>query len=394
MSFTNFNEYLKGKNIDPNAERSAEELAGLYNEYNDAGRKHLEDLIGQKSEDNKELIKQVKSELSAAQAKQLETLNNVLKEQGLAIKKFAKSSAPEDNLNFSQSLRKSLTENLESLKAIKENPRSSKDTVVNFDISGKAMTITGNVSGGNIPVEDRLEGFNIIPSRQVRLLDVMATRNTTSNVVSWVYQSNKTGTTGQTAEGALKNEIAFDLVVASEKVKKTTNFIKVSTEMLDDIEWIASEIEQELMRELLKAVEQTTYDGDGTGENHNGITTVASSFVPGSFAGTVDNANVVDVLTVARDNINVNQEGVEPNYIFMYPSDVTALALVKVSTSDKRYVDRLQNVNGMLMLDGIPIIKSTLVSQGDYLIGDFTKALSVTRQGVNIDIGLDGNDSL
>ena len=66
---------------------------------------------------------------------------------------------------------------------------------------------------------------------------------------------------------ATKNQIDFDLVVANEAVKKTTAFIKVSTEMLDDITWIQSEIEQELMRELIKAVEQQAFNGDGTGNN-------------------------------------------------------------------------------------------------------------------------------
>lgn len=391
--FVTFKEFLKAKGLEPQDEkRTAEELAGLYNEYNEESRKNLESLVAEKSEENKELIAQAKTEIAETQKKQLENLNDVLKQQGLAIKTFSRGGVKEDeNLSFGESLRKNLNSQLEVLKSIKKNPKSGKETV-NFDIAGKAMTIGGNVSGGNVPVEDRIEGFNRIPSRQIRLLDVMSKRNTTSNIVSWVYQANQTGTTGQTGEGLLKNEIAFDLVVANEAVKKTTNFIKVSTEMLDDIEWIASEIEAELMQELLKAVEQTTYDGDGTGNNHNGITTVASSFVAGPFAGTVDNANVVDVLTVARDNINVNQEGLEPDYIFMYPSDVAALALIKVDATDKRYVDRLQNVNGMLSLDGVPIIKSTLVAQGDYLIGNFTKSLSVTRQGVNIDIGLDADD--
>ena len=44
------------------------------------------------------------------------------------------------------------------------------------------------------------------------------------------------------------------------------------------------------------------------------------------------------------------------------------------------------------MMDGIPIVESTLVTQGEYLIGAFDKALLVTRQGMRIDIGLDSDD--
>ena len=133
---------------------------------------------------------------------------------------------------------------------------------VNITVKAPAPMLNSiNVSGGNVPVEDRLEGFNTIPSRQVGFLDVLSKRTTTSNVVSWVYQANKDGAAGGTTEGAIKNQIDFDIVVANESVKKRTAFIKVSTEMLDDITWIQSEIEAELMRELLKDVESQAYAG-------------------------------------------------------------------------------------------------------------------------------------
>ncbi len=82
----------------------------------------------------------------------------------------------------------------------------------------------------------------------------------------------------------------------------------------------------------------------------------------------------------------------EANYIFMNPSDVTALKLTKVSTTDKRYVDRLVMVGSTLMLDGVPIIKTTLVPKGEYLIGNFDKDILVTREELAISIGLDGDD--
>jgi len=236
-----------------------------------------------------------------------------------------------------------------------------------------------------------LEGFNTIPSRDVRFLDVLSKRTTSSNVVSWVYQANKDGAAGQTAEGSQKNQIDFDIVVNNESIKKTTAFIKVSTEMLDDIVWIQSEIEAELMRELLKAVEAQAYEGDGTGNNLNGVRTVASAFAAGSFAGTIDNANEVDVLTVAMNQIVIAEHD-SANYIFMHPSDVTALKMVKVSATDKRYVDRLAIVGSTLLLDGTPIIPTTLVTQGEYLVGNFDLAVLVTRTDIAINIGLSGTD--
>jgi len=73
--------------------------------------------------------------------------------------------------------------------------------------------------------------------------------------------------------------------------------------MIGDIAYMNAEINNELMRDLLKDVESQVYEGDNTGENLNGIKTVATAFAAGSFAGTVDNANEADVLTVAMNQI-------------------------------------------------------------------------------------------
>lgn len=387
--------YLASKEITMDAfkEMEAEEQAKIYNELNKSNAEAFEAL--QKDVNTtKEEIEKAKEEARAIQKEQMENLNEVLKQHGVAIKKLTeqeKKQTPNDE----GSLRKALEDNVEKLKTLKSGGKSSAEGA-QFEFTVKApgtMSISGNVSGGNIPVEDRIEGVNLIPSRPVRLLDVMAKRATSSNVVSWVYQANKDGSAGQTGEAGAKNQIDYDLVVANESVKKTTAYIKVSTEMLDDIDYIESEIRGELLRELLKAVESQAYDGDGLGNNHSGIVTTASAFSVAGVPVAVDNANAVDVLAVAANQIKVAQEmGAMPNYIFMHPTDVMNLKLQKVTSSDKRYVERLIDVAGTLRMDGIPIIETTLVTVGDYLIGDFNLATLVTRQGVRFDIGLDGND--
>ena len=129
------------------------------------------------------------------------------------------------------------------------------------------------------------------------------------------------------------------------------------------------------------------------GNNHTGIKTVASAFDPTGFAGDIDNANNVDVLVVAMNQIDIAQQtGVAANYIFMHPTDIAKLKMIKVSSTDKRYVERLALVGSSLLLDGVPIIKSTLITQGEYLIGAFDLAILVTRTGMRMDIGLDGDD--
>ena len=385
----------KGIKMDAFKAMDGEEQTALYNELNEVNAEAFKELSEkvEKGEATKDALEAALKESRDIQAEQMKNLNETLKSYGMQIK--ALSEKEKEEVNNSSDLTESLKANIDNLKKLK-NGSSNEAKGAQFEFTMKApgtMAISTNVSGGNIPVEDRIEGLNMVPSRPVRLLDVMSKRATTSNIVSWVYQANKDGAAGQTAEAAAKNQIDFDLVVADEAVKKTTAFIKVSTEMLDDITYIESEIRNELMRELLKVVELQAYSGDGLGNNHNGITTVASSFSVAGVPAAIPNANAVDVLVVAANQIKVAQEmGAMPNFIFMHPTDVMNLKLQKLSATDKRYVERLTEVAGSLNLDGIPIIETTLVTIGDYLIGDFNLSTLVTRQGVRIDIGLDGND--
>jgi HK97 family phage major capsid protein len=379
----------KGLNTISFASQEAEEMAKLYNEYNEEARKALEDAVSKSA--SKEDIESLKSELATAQKEQMVQLNKTLKEYGLAIEKLNKDNQANSLTAQASDIRKALEENKANLTKLKDLDKSAAHGAgFSFKAAGDMLEST-NISGGNVPVEQRIAGLNLIATRRPRLIDLFAKGQAASNIISWVYQANRDGAAGGTTEGSTKNQIDFDLVVASQAVVKRTAFIKVSTEMLDDIDFIESEIRNELMRLLMLDVENTSYSGNGTAPNLNGIRTVATAFAAGTFAGTVDNANSADVLVVAMNQIAIaNQEA--PNAILMHPSDIAALKLMKVSATDKRYVDRLLYIGMDLTLDGVPMFGSTLVTAGTYLVGNFNLSVLYQKQGVMINIGLDGND--
>ena len=383
-----FKDFLSGKKIEETAFKSleAEEMSELLNEFNAKKQEELNSLVEAKA--SKEDIDSMKEELAGIHAKQYDQLNAVLKAQGVMLKKLSVKEVEEPK-SFKDALKSNLEGNLEGLKTLKNSSSANDNVKFNIKAVGD-MSISGNTTG-QIPQALRIAGLNEIPSRTVRLLDIVSGGAISSNLVEWVYQANQEGTAGQTVEGAVKNQIDFDLIVGSQKVEKTTAFITVTDEMIDDVDFMQTAIQNELTKELLKAVEAQVYGGSGVSPQMNGIKTVATAFAGGTFAGIVDNANEVDVLTVAMDQIMLaNQDA--PNYIFMNPSDVTALKMVKVSSTDKRYVERLAMVAGDLSLDGTPIIPTTLVTAGEYLIGDFTKSFVLNKQAIAIEIGYNADN--
>jgi HK97 family phage major capsid protein len=380
-----FLEFLAKKGISNEdfTTKTAEEMAGLYNEFNSELAKSIEELT--EASATKEDIQKAIDELRTSQLEQMKNLNEALKEMGLAIK----ANTEGESFKKGESLADVLKANKDSIVKLKDN-RDAPWVKMTVKAVG-TMLESSNVSGGNVPVEQRLPGLNTIASRRVRLMDLVSRGTATSNIISWVYQANKEGAAGGTAEGATKNQIDFDLIVASQAVVKRTAFIKVSTEMLDDIDFIEAEINNELLRELNKDVELTAYSGNGTAPAMNGVRTVASSFSAGDFANAIDNANEADVLVVAINQIAIAEQP-EPTAILMHPTDVAKLLVIKVSATDRRYVDRLQMIAGQLSLDGIPIVKTTLVTAGTYLVGVFNMATLYDKGSISLEMGLDGND--
>lgn len=329
---------------------------------------------------------------TAVTAETLKGLEKRVADMEVKAVKAEKSIKKENSeVTFAEALKTAFEENEQKIKEVAsgENQRGFK-----MELKAVGNITSAAITSGDIPQADRFEGFNRNPSRTVRLMNLFSARSTDSDKVEWVYQGTSEGAAGQTAEGATKNQIDMEWTVGSEVVKKTTAFIKVTDEMLAKGSIVSQEINNELVQEVLKAVEQTLYDGDGTGEELRGITTVASDFdatVAGDVA--IVNANVVDVLATAMTQIEIAQEGrAVPNAILMHPTDVLKLKLEKLSATDKRYVDRLMNSGQFLTVDGVPIIKTTLVPAGSFVIGDFSKAELVQREGMKIEIGYDGND--
>jgi len=380
-------EKFEEKSAEVLAKMTAEELAGYYNQKNAFTSEEIK-ALKESAKTSNEVAEELKVKLATLEAdkiEQLKSLNETLKQHGVAIKKLTEQEKS-DRTEKGETIFDSLKKHVDLLTEMKEDRNKS----VSFKAAAP-MLISTNVSGGNVPVEQRLAGINNIASRRIRLFDIVSRGAAESNVISWVYQANKDGAAGGTAEGALKNQIDFDLVVNSETVKKRTAYIKISKEMLGDISFMETEVNNELMRELVKDVENQVYQGNNTGSNMNGIRTVATAFAAGTFAASVDNANIVDVLRVAMNQVKLaDQDGV--NYILMNPSDVTSLKLVKVGSTDDRYIDQLQLVAGQLSLDGVNIIESTLVAQDDYLVGNFDLATIYDRGMVEMSVGYENDD--
>ncbi len=219
---------------------SAEEKAAKFNELNAENVKAFNELKDAEGENSKAIAEMSKA-LIAIKDEQLKNLNEALKEQGVVLTKLQKG----ETANVSQESLKSI---LEGKRAELSTLKGSSSGMNNVKIELKAagdMSFTDNVTG-QVPQAYRIPGFNDLPQRETRMLDLPVKATVDSNLIEWVYEANEDGTAGYTAEGQLKNQIDFDLLVGSEKVQKITAFITITDELLDDSSQMESMIRTKL----------------------------------------------------------------------------------------------------------------------------------------------------
>ena len=368
---------------------TVEVKAGLFNEVNEINAKAFNSLKEVEGENSKAIAK-MSEQLVAIKDKQLADLNEALKEQGVVLRKLQKGEGVSEEV---KSLKSIILSKKDELKTLKDSSSSSNN--VKFELKAAAdMSFTDNVTG-QVPQAYRIPGFNDIAQRETRILDLPTKANVGSNLIEWVYEANEDGAAGPTGEGQLKNQIDFDLLVDSEKVKKITAFITITDELLDDPSQMQSKINNKLTTKLLQSVEDQYYAGDGTGNNLNGVRNIAVNFTPGSFAtgstNEVENPNIVDVVAVAKAQIGTANQPA-PNAVLMNIEDVTAMKTIKVTSTDRRYVERVLMSGDSLSIDGTPVIVSNAVAVGDYMVGYFPYSTLYTKQSLSIEIGYNADN--
>lgn len=384
-----FKQFLADKSISDEdwKAKTAEEMAALHKEYNEAVQKSIADAIKNKTDEKavKSLIDNaIKGIEGFATSEQMKSLEDILKKQGEALANLKSEGNSENQKDFSTLLAKQLLENKEELKAMMtkkgEGLRITVKEVGN-------MTFGSNVTG-QIPQADRESGITSLPRRNPFLLDLIPTSSIDSNLWEWVEMKNPEGEAAMTAEGEKKAQIDFDLVLADAKVKKVTAFIKVSKEMLDDIDDLRNEIDRELMRAIYLKVDEQLMNGDGTGENLTGVTANATPFAAGTFAGTVNAPNNADVLRIAVNQVTINH--FDATHIVLHPSAMTALEVQKASNG--HYIlPPFASVDGRI-ISGIRVIENTGVGVNEFIVADLSRYAARIKEGLTIDVGYENDD--
>ena len=313
---------------------------------------------------------------------ELQETVNVLKDNNNSRMKTFKS--------FEQQVAEQLESNRDALKALKGNANAS-DVVIK--VAGTQTT--GNIT---LPVATPASYSYQNDLALIAATDLIPfvqnwTDNGTTDRVSLAYvdEVSQEGDAAFIGEGVVKPLIDIDYEIRYSNAKKVAGKIKVSEEALDDIPFMQAEINRKLRQRHDLALQQGILNGDGTGANLTGITTVAAAFAASGLAVSVDDAQNYDVIVATYNQILVTSDSnYIPNAVFVHPTDATLMKLTK--DVDGNYIMPPFATDSGDVVNNVRVVQNTKIPVGFFLMGDFTKAHVRTYKDYTVRVGYTGDD--
>ena len=318
------------------------------------------------------------NDLNAKLQAQVDDLDTKLQRTGFNVGKDVKTFADEVKANLTAFGEKG---------GIRETLRSKRRTG-EIMLKVDDMLQSNSFESTAVVRADKVPGIVFDPDRRERVRDLIATGTTTSNSVTYVYEFAYDDNTDVTTEGAEYKQGDFDLKLATATVRKITAYIMLSEEMLDDVEGLTSYISSRLPSKLKVKEDYQLLYGSGAGINLSGITTNATAYTDNLADADITR---VDVLVDAARQIRDDEY--QATAMLIHPTDAT---LIKLGKDDNgNYIHPwIFMPSGQISLDGIPVVVSTAITAGDFLVGDFKLGAQVfDRKQASLEMSYENEDN-
>jgi hypothetical protein len=275
-----------------------------------------------------------------------------------------------------------LAANNEKYEAFKRGEAKAFSIPLDLKVAGTMLVSTNINPTTYLPNREIVPSFTDIARNQPFLENYINSAGTSSARIVWVNKVNPDGNAAMTAEGVLKSLIDFDLATEESSAKKVTDRIKISTEMLEDIDFISAAIESELRYQIDIKVDEQLLVGDGIGGNLKGITEYASAYSLTTILTT--NPNNADAIIAAKTQIET--QNFMATIAFVNPIDKANMKLTKTTTGE-----RLVSLNTDEDT-GVQVVSSNQIPVGYVLVCDPSKYIKRDYKNFTISYGWENDD--
>lgn len=277
----------------------------------------------------------------------------------------------------------------DGFKSWQEGDFSKNARGADLKIKATLTSLTTDAAGsvGDAIQTSRLPGILPLPQRRLTVRDLLSQGRMDGQALEYVKETGFTNSAAPVAEGAAKpsSDIKLDLVTTSAKV--IAHWMKASKQVLSDISQLRSIIDQRLLYGLAYVEEAQLLNGDGTGQNLNGIIPQATAYVaPFDPAGTETNIDMIRLGMLQAALAEYPATG-----IVMHPSDWARIELLKDAGGN--YIIGVPQGTINKTLWGLPVVDTQAMTIDKFLVGAFKLGAQVfDRWDARVETGYVNDD--
>jgi len=285
--------------------------------------------------------------------------------------------------------------------SFKEQIKTKSGMRQGIDLEIKTADIdTDDINSGTIETQTET-GVSKAPWRNTPLWD-----NINKGVVgqgrdsiSWWEETTRTDSAGAIAENAAPTTgSAKTWTKQSMDIKMIKDFTKVSRSVLEDFEYITSEVNDLMTNGIPREREDQILSGSGLTIYLKGVDEYYKTFACPANFNKVVSANEGDVLAAAVLQVmngntgDTKKRGYMPSIIVLNPGDSTNMRELK--NANESYIRHpMLSANGDLFR-GVRIVESLDLAAGQFIVGDFSRAKAYVKRNMNISFHYENEDDV
>lgn len=272
----------------------------------------------------------------------------------------------------------------DSAKGLMSPPIEVKADIM--QLLGRKTLITGSsdTSAGAFVQTDYSGIYEPLGRAPLTIMDLIAKRATTSDVIEFVRQTAKvtqaatvaeanvttySGSTGQVEGEKPEGAMAFEKVTTT--VKTIAVWVPATKRALSDAGQIRGIIDQELRDDLMEELESQVLNGDGVGENLTGISNTSGILTEAW------DTSILKTCRKAKTTLRVTGRTIPTAYVFN-PEDWEAIELLQ--DGNNQYYFGGPFASGPRTLWGTPVVESETQTQGKAMLANWNKAVYWDRE--------------
>jgi len=273
---------------------------------------------------------------------------------------------------------------------IQSDPFGAKALVTGLsDTSAGALVVNDNIG-----LQVGLAAFQ----RPLTLIDIITNGSTTSDAIEYVRVTSTTNNAAPVPEatssaaptapggagalvlnagGGYKPESGMALQKVSTTVKTIAHWLPATKRAIADAGQMRTLIDEFLRYGLAEELEDQVMNGDGSGENFEGLNTVS-----GTQSQAYD-TNILTTLRKAKTKVRTVGRSRATAYV-MNPADWEKVDLLQ--DNEARYYFGGPAREGQPTVWGLPVVECEAVTEGAPWVGDWRKAVRWSREQANISV--------